>query len=159
MQTAGDASAMFVAMAMHSVTYTTLQKQNLIDFIPNSMGEIVIPTYMGKRVVVDDSLPVIAGSNSPKYVTLLFGAGAFGYGTGRMLKPSEIDRVAASGNGGGEDVIHTRRNDIIHPAGYQFLSASVAAESATLAELATAANWDRVMDRKVVKVAALYHNN
>lgn len=159
MQTAGDHGAMFTAIAMHSVTHATLLKADLIDYIPDSEGKMTIQVYMGKIVVVDDSLPVIAGTNSPKYVTLLFSAGAFGFGSGRMLVPSEMDREASSGNGGGQDILHTRRNDIIQPAGFQFTSASVAAESATLAELATATNWDRVMERKNIGIAALYHNN
>lgn len=159
MQTAGDHGAMFTAIAMHSVTHATLLKADLIDYIPDSEGKMTIQVYMGKIVVVDDSLPVIAGTNSPKYVTLLFSPGAFGFGSGRMRVPSEMYRKASAGNGGGEDILHTRRNDIIHPAGYQFTSASVAGKSATLAELAAATNWDRVMDRKIIGIAALYHNN
>ncbi len=159
MQTAGDHQGMFTSMAMHSVTYTALRKANLIDFIPDARGEVNIPTYMGLRVVVDDSCPVTAGTNSPKYTTVLFSAGAFGFGEGKVAVPSEMERVQSSGNGGGEDIVHSRRSDIIHPAGYQFTSTTVSDESATLAELLLAANWDRVMDRKKVGLAFLTHNN
>ena len=158
-QTSGDHQFEYSAIAMHSVTFNTLNKANLIDFIPNSQGVVDFPTYLGLTVVVDDSLPVVAGTNSPAYTTILFAPGAFGYGTGRILKPSELERSASSGDGGGEDILHSRRNDIIHPAGMQFTSASVASgRTATIAELKLAANWDRVMTRKNISLAFLRHN-
>ncbi len=158
-QTMGDAKSTLSAIAMHSVVYTHLQKQNLIDYIPNARGEVSIPTYLGLRVFVDDECPAVAGANRITYTTFLFAAGAIMYGSGRVLVPSEIERIPGSGNGGGQDVLHTRRADIIHPYGFQFTSANVVAQSATLAELALAANWDRVVaNRKNVGMAFLQTN-
>lgn len=157
-QTMGDHAEQLSAIAMHSVTYTNLQKANLIDFIPNSQGVVNIPTYLGYIVVVDDSLVVAAGTNSPSYTTLLFATGALRNGTGRMLVPSEIDRVPNAGDGGGQDILHTRRNEIIHPNGFQ-CTGTPAGTSLTLAELEAATTWDRVVDRKNVGIAALIHNN
>jgi hypothetical protein len=157
-QTMGDAKEALAVIAMHSVVYTKLQKQNLIDFIPNARGEINIPTYLGKMVIVDDGLPAVAGVNRITYTTILFARGAFEYGDGKVLVPSEIERVANAGYGGGQDVIHTRRSVIIHPNGESFLSANVAALSATLAELALAANWNRIKQRKNVGIAFLQTN-
>jgi len=158
-QTAGDHQMMFTAIAMHSVTFNTLNKANLIDFIPDSRGEINFPTYLGLTVVVDDSMTVTAGSNSPAYTTILFAPGAFGYGNGRAEVPSEMERKPSSGDGGGEDILYTRRNPIIHPQGFQFVSGGIAGNTATLAELAAAAQWDRVIDRKLTGLAFLKHNN
>jgi len=159
-QTRGDRSVSFGAIAMHSVTYNNLNKQNLIEFIPNARGEIIFAYYLQMIVIVDDSLPVIAGTNSPAYLTILFESGAFEHGSGQVLVPSELERDASSGNGGGQDIIHSRSADIYHPYGYQFTSASVADESATLAELALPANWTRVAsDRKMIGMAFLLHNN
>lgn len=157
-QTMGDHKDALSVIAMHSVPYTRLQKLNLIDYIPNARGEVNIPTYLGYRVVVDDSLPATAGSNRVTYTTILFAAGAIENGKGNIMVPSEMDRVPAAGYGGGQDIIHTRRAEIIHPYGFSFLSASVAAQSATLAELATAANWNRVVSRKNVGIAFLQTN-
>ena len=159
MQTAGDKATMFEVVAMHSVTYNNLNKQNLIDFIPNAQGIVNFPTYLGKLVVVDDSLTVTAGTNSAQYTTLFFRRGAFDFGKGVVLLPSEPDRIPGAGNGGGQDVIHTRASDIIHPYGYAFTSDTVAGQSATIAELKLAANWTRVVSRKNVGFAALLHNN
>lgn len=157
-QTLGDAKNLLAAIAMHSVVYTNLQKLNLIDFVPDARGEINIPTYLGYVVIVDDGMPAVAGNNRIIYTTILFARGAIEYGKGNVLLPSELERVANAGYGGGQDIIHTRRADIIHPHGFSFLSAAVAGQSATLAELETAANWNRVMARKNIGMAFIQTN-
>jgi hypothetical protein len=158
-QTMGDHGELLAAIAMHSIVYRRLQKLNLIDFIPDARGEINIPVYQGKRVIVDDSLTGITYDTSKVYYdTVLFGAGQFVLGDGQPVTPSEIERKPDAGNGGGEWQIYSRRSDIIHPLGFKFLSASVAGQSATQAELAIAANWDRVYNRKNVALAVLRSN-
>ena len=160
-QTLGDHGQLLTAMAMHSVVLSRLKKLNLIDFIPDARGEVNIPTYQGKVVVEDDSLVGVSYGTTPVniyYYTILFGAGEFRLGEGQPLNPSAIDREEAAGNGGGQDIIYSRRSDIIHPLGFQFTSASVAGQSATQAELATAANWNRVYERKNVPLAVLKSN-
>lgn len=159
-QTLGDHGELLSAMAMHSVIYRRLQKLSLIDFIPDARGEINIPTYMGKAVIVDDSLVGTTYDTSKVYFdTILFGAGAIALGEGTPTTPSEIKRNPDAGNGGGEWQIYSRRSDIIHPLGFKFTSSSVAGQSATQAELATAANWDRVYNRKSVALAVLRTNS
>lgn len=157
-QTAGDHQGGFVAIAMHSRLYSNLRKQQLIEFIRDAENNTQFATYDGKRVVVDDSLPAVAGTNRVTYTSVLFGAGSVVSGMGRVENPSEMDRTPAAGNGGGQDTLFSRRADIIHPLGFTFSSASVAGQSATLAELATAANWDRVWERKNVPLAFLKTN-
>lgn len=158
-QTMGDHGELLAAIAMHSIVYRRLQKLNLIDFIPDARGEINIPVYQGKRVIVDDSLTGITYDTTKVYYdTVLFGAGQFVLGDGQPVVPSEIERNPDAGNGGGEWQIYSRRSDIIHPLGFKFLSASVAGQSATQAELAAAANWDRVYNRKSVALAVLRSN-
>jgi len=158
-QTMGDHGELLAAMAMHSIVYRRLQKLNLIDFIPDARGEINIPVYQGKRVIVDDSLTGITYDTTKVYYdTVLFGAGQFVLGDGQPVVPSEIKRNPDAGNGGGEWQLYSRRSDIIHPLGFKFLSASVASQSATQAELAAAANWDRVYNRKNVALAVLRSN-
>lgn len=158
-QTMGDHGELLAAIAMHSVVYRRLQKQNLIDYIPDARGEINIPVYQGKRVIVDDTLTGITYDTTKTYYdTVLFGAGQFVLGDGQPVVPSEIKRNPDAGNGGGEWQIYSRRSDIIHPLGFKFLSASVAGQSATQAELATAANWDRVYNRKNIALAVLRSN-
>lgn len=158
-QTMGDHGEMLSAIAMHSVVYRRLQKLNLIDFIPDARGEIQIPTYMGKTVIVDDSLTGTTYDTDKVYFdTMLFASGAFVSGEGNILVPSEMERKGDAGNGGGQDILYSRRSDIIHPLGFSFTSSSVAGQSATHAELAAAVNWNRVHDRKAVPIAVLRSN-
>ena len=146
---------------MHSVCYTTLQKLQLITFIPDARGEINIPTYLGLRVIVDDQLDVTpAATNGNVYTSVLFGQGAFGYGTTPAVEPSELERVANAGNGGGQDILHYRQNEIIHPQGFAFLSSGIAAGiSATRTQLESATQWDRIYnERKNIPLAFLQTN-
>ena len=157
-QTAGDHQGGFGAIAMHSVVYSNLRKQQLIEFVRDADNNTMFATYGGKRVVVDDSLPAVAGANRITYTTVLFGSGAWIQGNGRVKMPSEMHRSPEKGNGGGEEALYSRRAEIIHPLGFSFTSASVAGQSATLAELANAANWERVWERKNVPLAFLQTN-
>jgi hypothetical protein len=161
MATLGDVAGKITAIGMHSVVYTTLQKLNLIAFIPDARGEVNIPTYLNLRVVVDDSLDVTpAATNGFIYTSVLFGQGAFGYGTAPALVPSELDRVASSGNGGGQDILHSRQSEIVHPQGFAFLSAAIAQGiSATRTQLEDATQWNRVYtERKNIPLAFLRTN-
>jgi len=159
--TLGDMASNITAIGMHSVVYTTLQKLNLITFIPDARGEVNIPTYLGLRVIVDDGLHVRAGAvNGFVYTSVLFGVGAFGYGESAALLPSELERVQNAGNGSGQDIIHSRYNEIIHPHGFAFASAGLAQGiSATRAQLEAAAQWDRIAtERKNIPLAFLRTN-
>lgn len=158
--TMGDKARNLAAIAMHSVQLFELKKQNLIDYIPNARGEVVIPTYLNYRVVEDDNMPVRAGTTDGfVYTVMLVGAGAVAFGVGNPPVPSEIERIQAAGNGGGQDVIHSRQTTIEHPYGFSFNTAGIAGQSPTYAELALAANWNRVYQyRKNVNVAFLTCN-
>ncbi len=158
--TMGDHATELTAIAMHSVVYTNLQKLNLIDFIPDARGEVGIPTYLGYRVINDDSLTPRAGTTDGfVYTTILFSAGSVAYGSGVPETPSEVDRLPAAGNGGGQDVIYSRTTEIVHPWGFAFQSDSIAGQSPTYAELAEAAEWDRVFaQRKNIGIAFLTSN-
>lgn len=157
-QTAGDHQAGFSAIAMHSVVYSRLRKQQLITFIRDADNNTLFSTYGNLRVIVDDSLSAVAGTNRVTYTTVLFGNGCVVSGMGRAKVPSELSRDPDKGNGGGQETLYSRRADIIHPLGFEFLSASVAGQSATLAELATTANWSRVWERKNVPLSFLQTN-
>ena len=157
-QTAGDHQSGFSAIAMHSVVYNRLRKQQLIDFIRDADNNTLFQMYGNLRVIVDDSLSAVAGTNRVTYTTVIFGAGSVISGMGRTTTPSELDRSAEKGNGGGQSDLYSRRADIVHPLGFEFTSASVAGQSATLAELATAANWNRVWDRKNIPICFLQTN-
>jgi len=151
-QTMGDAADDLDTLIMHSVVYTSLQKQNLIDFIPDSEGRVRFPTYLGYRVVVDDGVNV----NGNVYDTYLVANGAIAWAEVPVATPVEIDRKPAQGNGMGVDELWTRRQFVMHPYGIAWQDDTVAGEFPTNTELATADNWDRVyVERKQVGLALL----
>lgn len=158
-QTLGDHASKITAIAMHSVVKTRLQKQNLIDYIPDARGEVMIPTYLGYRIIEDDEMPAVAGTNRITYTCVLFAPGALGYANVPTLNASTTDRIEEAGNGGGEDRVWSRTSGIIHPLGYTWTDASVAGNSATWAELENAANWTRVWDRKNIPMAFIQVND
>jgi len=145
----GDNSDKLTAVIMHSATFTALEQQNLISYIPNSQGVVEFPTYMGKRVIVDDGCPV----DTDVYTTYLFGEGAIGEGNGSAPVPTETDRDSLAG----EDILINRQHFLLHPRGVKFTSTSVAGSSPTNTELATATNWNRVYENKNIRIVAFKH--
>lgn len=156
--TMGDMASELQAIAVHSRVMAQMVKNDDIVYIPDSLGRLTIPTYMGLRVIVDDGMTVRAGTTSGfVYTSILFGAGAFGYGEGSAKMPVELDREAAKGNGGGIETLWERKTWLLHPAGFQ-ATGTPAADSFSLAELALATSWARVVERKNVNIAFLQTN-
>jgi hypothetical protein len=162
----GDRGDRLTAVAMHSATEAALRKLDLIDMIPDSEGKAQIATFQGRRVIVDDNLPVRAGTTDGQvYTSYLFGPGAFGKGSAALesaplqggfgTEGVELARVPLDS----DTVLINRRRYILHPRGVKFTSASVAGASPTNAELETAANWVRVFENKNVRMVAIEHNN
>jgi hypothetical protein len=138
---------------------TQLNKiERLEEHFDSQTGKFLFKTYNGLRVIVDDSLTPVMGSNRLTYTTILFAAGVIGFGTGPVNVPSALERDETSGDGGGESSIFSRVNTCTHPYGFAFTSNTVAGASPTRAELALAVNWDRVTERKLVGLAVLKTN-
>jgi len=167
--TMGDAWEKIVAMSMHSAMFARLQKQDQIVYVdvagnvvglsqgqgPASAGALIIPTYLGRRVIVDDSMPVVAGSTDGfKYTTYLYGNGAVALGNGQPKYPAEVDRDSLQG----DDLVINRWHIVLHPRGIAWQDTTVTGATPSNANLALATNWDRVYDRKNVRLAALVTN-
>lgn len=149
-QKLGDAADSLSAIVMHSAKYTALQKALLIDYI-GAEGDIRFPTFLGYRVIVDDSCPLANGN----YTTYLFGPGSVAYGEGSPKVPTEYLRSPLAGNGAGQETLVTRREFIFHPRGLRWTSSSMAGSSPTNAELATAGNWAKMWDTKLIKIVKI----
>lgn len=148
-------------IAMHSAVQTELQILNLIDFTPIADQIPEFGRFQGMRVVVDDGMPVIAGTPN-KYLSVIFGPGALGYAEAQPEGEDglEYERAPDRGNGGGAETLWTRRNFVVHPLGYSFLSATITGTptttrpiSANWSDLALATNWERKFARKQVPLA------
>jgi len=149
-------------IAMHSAVQTELQILNLIDFTPLADQVPEFGRFQGMRVVVDDSMPVIGTGAEARYLSVIFGPGAIGYEEQQPAGEDglEYERAPDRGNGGGTETLWTRRNYVIHPLGYSFLSTTITGTpgtsrpvSASWADLALATNWERKFNRKEVPLA------
>lgn len=150
LQTMGDAQKKLGIMMVHSVVLTRMKKNNLIDFIPDARGEVLIPTFQGKLVIEDDSMP---HDGNGLYDTWIFGAGAFRFGSGSAPYPVEIERIKSAGHGGGQEVLYNRVEWCMAPAGYAYVGSTTAKGGPKNAEIALGATWRRVFpERKQIKM-------
>lgn len=149
-QLLGDAQDSLAGVAVHSATYNRMLKDDLIDFIQPSQGPDQIPTYIGKRVIVDDSMPTASGGI---YHTYLFGPGALGYAEGNVKNAAEVGREPLQS--GGTDYLVNRRRFVLHPRGIRW--AGNVSPSPTNANLETASNWSRVFDQKKIRIVRFIH--
>lgn len=157
--TSGDKYDSYGAIALHSVVYNRMVDNDDIDFIPDSEGRLVIPTFLGLNVIVNDNLQVVAGgTNGFKYTSILFGSAAIGLGIGSPKIPVEVEREALQGSGGGTETLVERHTWLLHPYGFQWTDNTVTGATPTWANLELAANWDRVYDRKSIPLAFLVTN-
>lgn len=153
--TMGDSMEDLGLAMVHSIVYNRMQKNNLIDFIPDARGETMIPTFLGRTVIVDDSMPAAAGV----YETWLFGAGSLRLGMSSPKVPTETKRDPDAGNGGGAEILYNRTEWAIHPVGHKYAGTPAnggPSNAATANNLANAGSWERVYpERKQIKIARL----
>lgn len=151
----GDAHEVLTGIVMHSVPYFNLVKQGLVEDVRDEDGRVIYKAYLGKRIIIDDGVPVEDGTTSgKKYTTYLFGNGAIGYGEGSPEVPTETDRDSLAG----EDILINRKHFVLHPRGIKFTNASVAKVAPTNVELALASNWERVYSNKHIRMVAMVTN-
>jgi len=153
--TMGDSMGDLSLVCVHSIVYARMQKNNLIDFIPDAQGITNIPTFLGRIVTVDDGITNTAGV----FHSWLFGSGAAQLGMGQPKVPTETARKPGSGNGAGSEVLYNRTEWAIHPVGHRYNGAAAnggPSNAATVNNLAHADSWQRVFtERKQIKIARL----
>lgn len=155
--TMGDSMESLGMIMVHSVVYGRMLKNNLIDFVQDSINgqAIRIPTFLGREVIVDDGVPF----NSGVFESWLFGAGAIRLGMGSPATPTETERLPSAGNGGGQEVLYNRTEWAIHPVGNAYVGTAPAggpSNASTSNNLANAASWKRAFpERKQIKIARL----
>lgn len=146
----GDEEGALRAVAVHSETLKAMKKADLIDYIKPSQGGDDVPVYMGKSVIVDDGMPVSAGT----YTSYIFGPGAIGYAEKAPKNAVEPGRDPLKG--GGYDFLVQRRRFVMHPRGIKWTGTPALATPSN-AELATAGNWERVYDAKAIRIVKFVH--
>lgn len=169
--TRGDQADGFAALMVHSIIMARMVKNNDIVYIPDSQGLLTIPTYKGHRVVmVDNPYLIWSGTGAAtKFLSIIFGQGAIGFGNadgsnfavGEGIPKVDVEtyREPQKGNGGGAEAIIERKTWIMHPFGFNWTDPSGGAAltefSPKYSDLITAGPWTRVVDRKLIPMAAI----
>jgi len=152
-QMLGDHKDRISGVLMHSAVEAHLAKNDLIDTVRDSDGNMIMKTFMGKQIIVDDAnTPTVAD-----YDTYLFGPGAIGFGEGSPKVPSETNRDPLKG--GGQEYLVTRRHYVLHPRGVRWTPGSGVPNKTTPSnsELEAAGNWTRCYDAKNIRMVRLTH--
>jgi hypothetical protein len=153
--TMGDSMDSLGMVFVHSIVYARMQKNNMIDMVPDATQQIMIPTFLGREVIVDDGMPASGGV----YETWLFGRGALRLGMGSPKVPAEIFRAPAAGNGAGVETLYSRTEWCLHPVGHKYAGTAAKggpSNASTSNNLANAGSWQRVYsERKQIKIARL----
>lgn len=156
-QLLGDSADRIQSIALHSAVFTELQKQQLIEFIPDANNpNIRIPYYLGYRIAaIDDGLPKEGSGADTVFTTYLFGNGSIGRNEGSPadLTTFETAREATKGN----DIVVTRRAMVLHPYGVKFTDSVSADTTPANLELANVTNWQKVYEDKNIGLLALKH--
>lgn len=144
--TGGDYMDLFDTLVVTPVTYGKLIKADQNDFIPASKTDTGFSMYAGKKLIVASGF----GNTS----SILCRSGALAFGTGSVLNPFEIERVANGGNGQGGDILHSRQTVVVHPQGFNFLGDI---SDISLAGVADEANWEMAVELEQVPFRLISH--
>ncbi|WP_299789427.1 hypothetical protein [uncultured Marivita sp.] len=130
--------------ATHGDVYAKALKDDLIDTIRDSEG----PNFQSFQVVavgVDDLCPM----TDRNYTSILFtGRNRLGFDSAACCRGHQDRKPAKRGQRWRAEILHSRVNLAIHPAGFQWSEGSVVGDSSTIAELGAAANVNRIVERK-----------
>ncbi len=152
LQTAGDSQGDFTVLAVHSAVYNRMRKNDLIDFIPDSVTGAQLATFQGLRLVVDDGMP----KTGNVYTSYAFAPGALEIGWGNLKKPTAVVEVEDAGNGIGAEVLYRRWQNCVHPMGFAYTGSTANSGGPLDTVLDDAASWNRACpERKQAKMAQL----
>ncbi|SCL85084.1 major capsid protein [Sporanaerobacter sp. PP17-6a] len=151
-QKMGDAKDLLTGVMIHSATENYLAKNDLIEYVQESQGKVRVPYFMNKRVIVDDSIAFDTATGASE--AYLFGAGAIAWGNGSHKDIKETEVVRNGLSLAGEDILVNRRLSILHPRGVKWVepAAGLTKKFPNLTELATGTNWTRVYEPKKIRI-------
>jgi hypothetical protein len=162
------------AIVMHPVVYADLKERKAIDYVTatearvtassaaagsitalNAFGgsvaaaytaEKLIPYYMGMRVIRSKDVPQTGSSPNKKFACYVMAAGAVATGQQAALR-SEVDRDILAKS----DAMSVDWHNIYHPLGARW----VGSVNPTSADLATAANWEKVFETENIGIVRI----
>ncbi len=154
--TLGDAGQELAAVAMHSGAYYYLAKKDLIQLPDGNVSQLdtrvsgqraEYGSYLGRPVIVDDTLP----RSGNDYTIYFFAPGAIAYAECPAKTPVETDRDVLQGH----EVLVNRKEFLMHPVGLSWIG-TAAGESPTNAEYEVPTNWKvEFEDPRNIRMVAL----
>ncbi len=165
--TMGDSADQLTGIMVHSLVYARMLKNNLIDFRPDASTPDGIATFMNAEIIQDDGVPTgtdaVLGDGTAGeagvFESWLFGRGQSQFGVGSPDVAMEVERLPSAGNGGGQDVVHSRVEWSIHPTGHAYIGTAPPGgpgNGTAANNLNNAASWNRVYpERKMIRFARL----
>lgn len=162
------------AIVMHPLVYADLKERKAIDFVSatdarvtastiaagsitglNAFGGSVaaaytanmqVPYYMGMRVIRSKDVPTSGSGSTTKYATYVMSNGCVGTGEQASLR-SEVDRDILAKS----DAMSVDWHNVYHPLGARY----VGPVNPTTADLATAANWEKVFSTENIGIVRI----
>lgn len=162
------------AIVMHPLVYADLKERKAIDFVSasdarvtastagagsitglNAFGGSVaaaytasmqVPYYMGMRVIRSKDVPTSGTGSSTKYACYVMASGAVGTGEQASLR-SEVDRDILAKS----DAMSVDWHNVYHPLGARYVGSA----NPTTADLATAANWEKVFSTENIGIVRI----
>ena len=160
-QLLGDRKTELTAIAMNSMVETYLAALDTnAGLYRASDAAATLPKYNGRDIIVDDNC--LYDSTSKKVEIYLFGRGAVAYCDCPVKTPFEVGRNALTA--GGQDFLVSRIGNICHVRGYKWAvtdanpdntKTGTSGNPGYIAGLEDAGNWDRVYDKKDIRVVKL----
>lgn len=146
------------AIVVHPKVYAQMQKDNLVSNAPVAAQNIGFGTYLGMyTIVVDAQVPVRAGTTDGQvYTTYVVRNGGIQFAAGVEDVPVALVRDEMAALGGGVETLISRDRFAYHIIGSAYKGNALAIPEDT--DLASAANWELVFDKKSVGVCAIVHN-
>lgn len=141
----------FVTPAQRGV----LQKAEGNAFVPASKTDIGLDSYQGVDLYVTRAVAELSGAGEVVIPVLEQGSVAFAQSEAGVA--FEIERVANGGHGAGGDILHSRRQVLCMPNGFEWVGSSKSGtDKATLiTALKTGSNWNEVLTADRIGISFL----
>jgi len=137
-------------MFMHSKALASIKKSDagrVRAVLDSTSGKLLYSLYDESSIIITDDIMPFDGTNT----TVMFAdSGSFVYGdSANVINPLMMERNELIGDGGGQEVVISRKRYLISANGYSYTGAVQAKSTgATIAELQDSTNHDRVISHK-----------
>lgn len=149
-QLLGDRDSNLTAIMVNSAVYTSLQKQGLIELLPDVKGHPALPTYLGYRVIYND---LLAKDGDGNHVSYMFGEGAI---SRSRVAPYGVTEVSTKYDDDySTEKLYNRTALVMHVNGMSWVNPNDARPSN--ADLANGAFYNRVVEKKDMRLVKIVH--